>query len=62
MYNEDTGDLELPEIEIVIFDESDVIRTSAGLGEEDDLDGWFGPGLGEEDDLQGSGNSGFFAD
>lgn len=48
MYNEELDNQELPEIEIVIFDESDVIRTS--------------PGLGEEDDLEGLGNSAFFVD
>ena len=36
-------ELELPEIEIVIFDQSDVIRTSPGLGEEDDLEGLSNP-------------------
>ena len=35
--------LELPEIEIVIFEQSDVIRTSPGLGEEDDLEGLSNP-------------------
>lgn len=35
--------LDLPEIEIVIFEQSDVIRTSPGLGEEDDLEGLSNP-------------------
>lgn len=51
MYNEELGNDELPEIEIVMFDEDDVIRTSPGLGEEDDLFGPDAPGLGEEDDF-----------
>ena len=51
MYNEELGNDELPEIEIVMFDRSDVIRTSPGLGEEDDLFGPPAPGRGEEDDF-----------
>lgn len=43
MNRDEHEELELPEIEIVIFDESDVIRTSPGLGEEDDLGGFIVP-------------------